>query len=82
MSIPASGAVHQTLEVALTALQLSPLDALYLAEGNEQAQRSELEQRLVFHLLRSRPPSVPGRSGSSSALYAGSGLDGRRGQLR
>jgi hypothetical protein len=56
---PASGAVHHTLEAALTALQLSPLDALYLAEGNEQAQRSELEQRLVFHLLRSRPASVP-----------------------
>ena len=56
---PKSGAVHQTLEVALTALQLSPLDALYLAEGNEQAQRSELEQRLALHLLRSRPASVP-----------------------
>jgi hypothetical protein len=56
---PRTGAVHQTLEVALTALQLSPLDALYLAEGNEQAQRSELEQRLALHLLRSRPASVP-----------------------
>jgi hypothetical protein len=56
---PNGGAVHRTQEVALTKLMLSPLDALYLAEGNEQAQRSELEQRLVFHLLRSRPASVP-----------------------
>jgi hypothetical protein len=56
---PQSGAVHHTIEVALAALELSPLDALYLTEGNEQAQRSELEQRLVFHLLRAQPASVP-----------------------
>ena len=56
---PKSGAVHHTMEVALATLELSPLDALYLAEGNEQAQRSELEQRLVFHLLRTQPTSVP-----------------------
>jgi hypothetical protein len=54
-----SGAVLLQIEVPLTTLGLSPLDALYLAEGNEQAQRSELEQRLVFHLLRTRPASVP-----------------------
>ena len=56
---PKSGAVHHTMEVPLATLELSPLDALYLAEGNEQAQRSELEQRLVFHLLRTQPTSVP-----------------------
>jgi hypothetical protein len=54
-----SGTVHHTTEVALTTLELSPLDALYMAEGNEEAQRSELEQRLVFHLLRTPPTSVP-----------------------
>lgn len=56
---PSSGQTHHTMEVPLTTLELSPLDALYLAEGNEEAQRSELEQRLVFHLLRTRPSSVP-----------------------
>ena len=35
------------------------MDAIYLAEGNDQAQRSELEQQLLFHLLRNRPASVP-----------------------
>jgi hypothetical protein len=39
-------------EVALTILELSPLDALFMAEGQEEAQRSELEQRLLYKVLR------------------------------
>lgn len=56
---PQRGTIHHSAEVALAALSLSPLDALYLAEGDQQAQRSELEQRLVFELLRTQPASVP-----------------------
>jgi uncharacterized coiled-coil DUF342 family protein len=56
---PTSGKIHSTSEVSLSVLGLSPLDALYLAEGDDQAQRSELEQRLVFQLLRNQPTSVP-----------------------
>jgi hypothetical protein len=54
-----SGTPFHEMEVALTTLDLSPLDALYLADGRDQAQRSELEQRLAFHLLRTKPASVP-----------------------
>lgn len=50
--------VHRT-ELDLAAIELSPLDAVYLATGDDRAQRSELEQRLVFHLLRQRPVGVP-----------------------
>jgi hypothetical protein len=56
---PQRGTVLHTVEVTLATLGLSPLDALYLAEGDQQAQRSELEQRLVFDLLRAQPASVP-----------------------
>ncbi len=54
-----NNAVHASVEVALTTLELSPLDAIYMAEGQEDTQRSELEQRLLFHLLRTKPGSVP-----------------------
>jgi uncharacterized coiled-coil protein SlyX len=50
--------VH-SLDLALSALALSPLDAVYLAVGNGQAQRSELEQRMIYELLRSRPAGAP-----------------------
>src|SRR5262249_46019108 len=40
-------------------LKLSPLDVVFMAEGNEEAQRSELEQRLVYQLLQARPGTVP-----------------------
>lgn len=54
-----SGPVVGSAEVTLDQLGLSPLDVVFMAEGNEEAQRSELEQRLVYHLLRTRPDSVP-----------------------
>ena len=56
---PANGGVAHALEVPLTALELSPLDVVYLASADEDAQRSELEQRFIFHLARTRPPQVP-----------------------
>jgi hypothetical protein len=51
--------VYASVELALAALELSPLDVIYMAEGQHDAQRSELEQRLRFHLLRNKPASVP-----------------------
>ena len=47
-----------TTEVTLNKLQLSPLDVVFLVEGDGEAQRSELEQRLAYQLLRTRPSSV------------------------
>ncbi|MEP6932399.1 MAG: hypothetical protein ABI988_00410 [Nitrospirota bacterium] len=55
---PANGTVLHSLEAPLTALQLSPLDAVFIAEGQTQAQRAELEQRWLNHLLRTRPATV------------------------
>jgi hypothetical protein len=46
-------------EVTLDRLQLSPLDVVFAAEGNGEAHRSELEQRVVHHLLQTRPAAVP-----------------------
>lgn len=57
-----NGAVTHTLEASLTALQLSPLDAVFMAEGQTQAQRSELEQRWQSHMLRTRAADIPARS--------------------
>ena len=39
-------------EVSLHDLGLAPLDVVFLAQGDEEAQRGELEQRLVYVLLR------------------------------
>ena len=55
---PQTGTVLGTTEVTLNKLQLSPLDVVFLVEGDGEAQRSELEQRLVYQLLRTRPSSV------------------------
>ncbi|MCS6329499.1 MAG: hypothetical protein H8K06_20840, partial [Nitrospira sp.] len=54
-----SGQVYQTIESALTSLGLTPLDAVYLAEGNTRAQQAELEQRWRFVLQQTRPATVP-----------------------
>jgi hypothetical protein len=55
---PQTGRVLGTAEVALSTLHLSALDVVFLAEGDEEAHRSELEQRLVYQLLRTKPPSI------------------------
>jgi hypothetical protein len=54
-----NGQVYQTVESALTSLVLSPIDAVYLAEGNTRAQQAELEQRWRFVLQQARPATVP-----------------------
>jgi hypothetical protein len=56
---PQDGQVYQTVETALTVLDLAPLDAVYMAEATDRAQRGELEQRWIAHLHRTRPASVP-----------------------
>ncbi|MBA5865020.1 MAG: hypothetical protein GDA65_20270 [Nitrospira sp. CR1.1] len=53
------GQVYQTVESSLTSLGLTPLDAIYLAEGNNRAQQAELEQRWRFVLQQTRPTTVP-----------------------
>lgn len=47
--------------VSLDALELGPLDVLLLFGASREETRSELEQRVVYHLVRQRPsgPAVP-----------------------
>ncbi len=58
---PATSGVVHTLEADLAALKLSPLDAVFMAEGQAHAQRSELEQRWANHMLRTRPAAISGQ---------------------
>jgi WD40 repeat protein len=44
--------VQKTVSGTLADLNLAPLDVLYLAIGSENAQQSEIEQRLVYYLQR------------------------------
>jgi hypothetical protein len=39
--------------------RLSASDVVYAAMAGERTQRSEVEERIVFHALRTRPPEVP-----------------------
>ncbi|RPH77125.1 MAG: hypothetical protein EHM80_13170, partial [Nitrospiraceae bacterium] len=50
--------VLRSTELSLNQLQLSPLDVVFMIEGDEEAQRSELEQRAVAHLLQTRPEAL------------------------
>ena len=54
---------HRTIlasrEISISEIKISPLDLLYLSKRDTAAQESELEQRLVFHLLRNRPDTIP-----------------------
>jgi hypothetical protein len=58
---PVSGEVLKTGAVKLHQLEpaLSPLDVLYAAEVHDELQRSEIEQRFLFHATRARPMGVP-----------------------
>jgi hypothetical protein len=58
---PESGDVRATKTFRLHELQpaLSALDVVYAAEAHDTPQRSELEQRFLFHAARNRPAGVP-----------------------
>lgn len=58
---PASGDVLAEEERRLDQLvpMLSPLDVVYGAVASEQSQLSELEQRIVYHAVRTRPTGIP-----------------------
>lgn len=56
---PQDGQPYHSVETAITALALSPLDAVYMADAAKQAQRAELEQRWIAQLHRTRPTAVP-----------------------
>jgi hypothetical protein len=56
----AGGALFR--ELRLNALQLSPLDAVYMSSSRTPGERGELEQRLEFILQKTRPTGVSAES--------------------
>ena len=56
---PESDEVLNTRDVRLSELKLSPLDVLCAVQGEEALQLSEIEQRLVYDLIRTRPAGIP-----------------------
>ncbi len=57
---PVSGAVVETKEIRLSELQLSPVDYVYATEGGAGGQQTEIEQRLLFTLMRKPDGFAPG----------------------
>lgn len=49
----------KTLKLHELEPRVSALDVVYAAEAHETPQRSELEQRFLFHAARNRPANVP-----------------------
>jgi hypothetical protein len=56
---PATGNTITTGQVLLNALQLSPLDAVFISSTYRPGEQGEFEQRLAYHALRNRPATVP-----------------------
>ena len=54
---PTTGQVVSTTDVPLASLALSPLDVVYTTSSPQGAQRTELEERLRYHVARTQ--SVP-----------------------
>lgn len=49
-----TGKTAGTVDVALTALQISPLDAIYMLHGQQGPQRGEMEERLLYFLSKTK----------------------------
>jgi hypothetical protein len=45
--------------ISLADLQLCPLDILYASMLNDEAQLSDMEQRIIYHAQRTRPNGIP-----------------------
>lgn len=60
---PETGAVTAVQEVRLNELQMAPLDFIYAAEGGPGGQQAEIEQRILYAIMRRAqegfPASVP-----------------------
>ncbi len=56
---PETKAALAAREIRLSELKLSPLDFVYMTNRDAIPLQSELEQRLAYHLLRTRPEGIP-----------------------
>ena len=65
---PATGKVLETKELRLDQLRLAPLDFIYAVEGGEGGQLAEIEQRILYAIMRQPDGFAPG-----SLLHYGQG---------
>jgi hypothetical protein len=57
---PTTGQVVETKELRFNQLRLAPLDCLYAVEGGEDGQQAELEQRIMYTIMRKVDGFAPG----------------------
>ena len=57
---PATGQVLETKELRLNELRLAPLDFIYAVEGGEGGQQAEIEQRILYAIMRQPNGFAPG----------------------
>ncbi|MGZ8486846.1 MAG: hypothetical protein ACXW6R_24655, partial [Candidatus Binatia bacterium] len=57
---PATGKVVETKELRLDQLRLAPLDFIYAVEGAEGGQQAEIEQRILYTIMRQPNGFAPG----------------------
>ncbi|MGH9753787.1 MAG: hypothetical protein ACREA2_13490 [Blastocatellia bacterium] len=57
---PETGSVLQTKEFRLNQLRLTPLDFIYALDGGPGGQQSEIEQRIIYGIMRKADGFPPG----------------------
>ena len=57
---PTTGQVVETKELRFNQLRLAPLDCLYAVDGGEGGQQAELEQRILYGIMRKADGFAPG----------------------
>jgi hypothetical protein len=57
---PGTGKVLESKELRLNQLRLAPLDFIYAVEGGEGGQQSEIEQRILYGIMRKADGFAPG----------------------
>lgn len=68
---PETKAVLATREFQLSELKISALDFLYMANRDAVPLQSELEQRIEYHLLGTRPAGIPEDAGVQLSFERG-----------
>ncbi|MCI0388364.1 MAG: hypothetical protein MOB07_06315 [Acidobacteria bacterium] len=57
---PATGKVLETKDIRLNQLRLAPLDFIYAIEGGQGGQQAEIEQRILYTIMRKPDGFAPG----------------------
>jgi hypothetical protein len=57
---PETGEVLESKDIRLDQLNLTPLDYVYAAEGGQEGQQAEIEQRILYRMVRKADGFPPG----------------------